>query len=177
MTSKVVILDRDGVINHDSPDYIKTPDEWQPIAGSLEAIAQLTRNGYRVFVATNQAGIGRGIFSSDTLADIHRKMQIMVAEAGGELAGIAHCPHQPSDNCECRKPKPGLLRQIATRYGVTVTGQPFVGDSTRDVEAAIAGGCEAVIVLTGNGKLASQRFPRVQKFDDLLAYTNHVLSQ
>jgi|SRR3989344_9119677 len=145
----LIILDRDGVINHDSTDYIKSPKEWMAIPGSLEAIAALNKAGHQVVVATNQSGVGRGYFSLDTLDAIHQKMEKELAAVGGELAGIYSCLHHPDEGCECRKPKPGLLKQIEKDFGVDITQALVVGDSLRDIEAAQAAGCIAVLVETG----------------------------
>ena len=148
----MVVLDRDGVINRESADFIKTPDEWIPLPGSLEAIARLTRAGYPVCVATNQSGVGRGLFDLDALDAIHDKMRRTVESAGGDLAGIFFCPHAPGEGCDCRKPKPGLLRQIEKRFGCSLEGSPIIGDSKRDLDAAIAVGGRPILVRTGNGE-------------------------
>ncbi len=150
--AQVIILDRDGVINDDSPSYIKSPDEWRPIEGSLEAIAMLCRAGYRVYVATNQAGVGRGYFDLDTLHAIHARMQAAIEAHGGEIGGIFYCPHHPDDHCGCRKPEPGLLLEIAEHAGVDIRRQLYVGDSPKDIEAAKSAGCKPVLVLTGHGR-------------------------
>ncbi len=149
---KLIILDRDGVINHDSASYIKSPAEWKPIPGSLEAIALLNQAGYRVLVATNQSGIGRGLFDMATLNAIHDKMHRALGLAGGRIDGIFYCPHAQDAGCACRKPKPGLLEEIGRRFGVSLDGVPFIGDSLRDIEAALAVGAQPVLVLTGKGK-------------------------
>ena len=149
---KLVILDRDGVINHDSASYIKSPAEWKPIPGSLEAIALLNQAGYRVLVATNQSGVGRGLFDMATLNAIHDKMHRALGLAGGRIDGIFYCPHAQDAGCNCRKPKPGLLEEIGRRFGVSLEGVPFIGDSLRDIEAALAVGAQPVLVLTGKGK-------------------------
>ena len=125
--NKLVILDRDGVINHDSDDYIKSPEEWVPIPGSLEAIARLHREGYKVIVATNQSGVGRGLFDMDTLGRIHARMLEAVRAKGGEIDAIFFCPHKPEDNCGCRKPQPGLFQEIAERLKVNLNGVYAVG--------------------------------------------------
>jgi len=151
---KLVILDRDGTINHDSDQYIKSPAEWKPIPGSLEAIARLTQGGWRVVVATNQSGIARGLFDMTTLNAIHGEMHRAVVQAGGRIDAIFFCPHAADSNCECRKPKPGLLREIASRFGVELDDVPMIGDSLRDLEAAAAAGAQAYLVLTGNGRKA-----------------------
>jgi D-glycero-D-manno-heptose 1,7-bisphosphate phosphatase len=149
---KLIILDRDGVINHDSDLYIKSPDEWKPIPGSLDAIARLTQWGYRVIVATNQSGIGRGLFEMDTLNAIHDKMFKAVAQAGGRIDAVFFCPHTNADKCSCRKPKSGMLEQIATRYNADLEGVPAIGDSLRDLQAAEVVGAQPMLVLTGKGK-------------------------
>ncbi len=149
---KLVILDRDGVINYDSDQYIKSPDEWRPIPGSLEAIARLTQWGYRVVVATNQSGIGRGLFVMDTLNAIHDKMIRAAAQAGGRIDAVFFCPHTNADNCGCRKPKPGMFEEIAIRYNADLHGVPAIGDSLRDLQAAAAVGAQPMLVLTGKGK-------------------------
>ncbi len=149
---KLVILDRDGVINQDSDAHIKSPDEWKPIPGSLEAIAKLTQSGHHVVVATNQSGIGRGLFDMAALNAIHDKMHRAVGLAGGRIESVFYCPHAQEANCSCRKPKTGLLDEIARRYGASLKGVPSIGDSLRDLEAAAAVGAEAILVLTGKGK-------------------------
>ena len=167
---KLVVLDRDGVINRDSPNYIKTPAEWEPLPGSLEAIAALCRAGYRVVVATNQSGVGRGLFDTKTLDAIHKKMLDSVRDAGGELYGIFVCPHRPEELCECRKPKPGLFQQIEEKLSASLVNQPVIGDSERDITAARSVGAWAILVRTGNGTATEQSLKnedRVPVFDDL----------
>jgi len=149
---KLVILDRDGTINQDSDQYIKSPAEWKPIPGSLEAIARLTQGGWRVVVATNQSGLSRGLFDMSTLNSIHAEMHRAVGQAGGRIDAIFFCPHAADSNCECRKPKPGLLREVASRFGVELEGVPMIGDSLRDFAAAAAAGAQPWLVLTGNGR-------------------------
>ncbi len=151
---KLLVLDRDGVINHDSDAYIKSPEEWRPIPGSLEAIARLSQSGYRIAVATNQAGVARGLFDLSMLGRIHSKMQAAVSDAGGHIDAIFFCPHAPDAGCDCRKPKPGLLLEIFSRFGVKSEQTYMVGDSLRDLEAAHAAGCRPVLVRTGNGQKA-----------------------
>lgn len=148
---KLIILDRDGVINHDSVQFIKSPEEWRPIDGSLEAIALLNQWGWRVVVASNQSGIGRGLFGMDTLNAIHDKMIKSLARVGGRIDAIFFCPHPADSTCDCRKPKPGMFRQIADRFNVDLHGVPAVGDSLRDVQAGVAAGCTPYLVLTGKG--------------------------
>ena len=149
---KLVILDRDGTINEDSDQYIKSPAEWKPIPGSLEAIARLTQGGWRIAVATNQSGLSRGLFDMATLNAIHAEMHRAVAQAGGRIDAIFFCPHAADSNCECRKPKPGLLREIGTRYDMELKGVPVIGDALRDIEAAAAVGAQPYLVLTGKGR-------------------------
>jgi D-glycero-D-manno-heptose 1,7-bisphosphate phosphatase len=149
---KLVVLDRDGTINHDSDQYIKSPAEWKPIKGSVEAIARLTQAGWRVVVATNQSGIGRGLFDMATLNAIHDAMHRAVNQAGGRIDAIFFCPHKDDDNCECRKPKPGMLLEIARRLNVELAGVPMVGDSLRDLQAAAAVSAKPILVLTGKGR-------------------------
>ena len=150
--TKLIILDRDGVINQDSPDFVKTPDEWVALPGALEAIARLNQAGYRVCVATNQSGFGRGLFDAFTLNAIHGKLKTQLAKVGGTLDGIFICPHAPDEGCTCRKPLPGLFLDIAQRFDIDLTGVPAVGDSLRDLQAASTAGCTPWLVLTGNGK-------------------------
>jgi D-glycero-D-manno-heptose 1,7-bisphosphate phosphatase len=148
---KLVILDRDGVINFDSAQFIKTPGEWKPIPGSLEAIAKLNHAGYRVVIASNQSGVGRGLFDMGALNAINDKMYRALAQVGGRIDALFYCPHAAESNCECRKPKPGMLIDIAQRFNVDLTGVPAVGDSLRDLQAAAAVGAQPVLVLTGKG--------------------------
>lgn len=149
---KLVILDRDGVINEDSPEFIKTPDEWKPIPGSLEAIARLNEGGYRVVVATNQSGVGRGLLDMATLNAINDKMHKALAHAGGRIDAVFFCPHANDAGCACRKPKPGLLEDIARRFNVDLTDVPCIGDSLRDLQAAAQVGGLPILVLTGKGQ-------------------------
>jgi D-glycero-D-manno-heptose 1,7-bisphosphate phosphatase len=167
---KLVILDRDGVINFDSDAYVKTPDEWKPIPGSLDAIARLTQAGWHVVVATNQAGIGRGLFEMATLNAIHDKMHRAVSQAGGRIDAVFFCPHAPEANCHCRKPRPGLLEEIGRRYNTSLKGVPSIGDTQRDLEAAATVGALPILVLTGNGDAArrgNRLPPETQVYPDL----------
>ncbi len=174
-----MVLDRDGVINEDSDDYIKDPDEWEPIPGSIDAIARLCHGGYRVCVASNQSGIGRGLFGFARLNGIHQKLRELLAKQGGRLELIAFCPHQPSDRCGCRKPRPGLLLEIGERMGIGLRGIPFVGDSISDIEAARASGMSPWLVRTGKGErtlaLGMDRLEGVLVFPDLSAVADHAL--
>jgi D-glycero-D-manno-heptose 1,7-bisphosphate phosphatase len=174
---RIVILDRDGVINQDSAHYIKHPGEWQPIPGSLEAIALLHRHGYKIYVATNQAGIARGKLTESSLAAIHSKMISLVTAAGGKLSGIHYCPHHPADSCQCRKPAPGMLLDIGTQSGITLDEVPYVGDSLKDIRAAEAAGCRPVLVLTGNGSETSKLRPSLKYiYNNLLAFAKDEIS-
>jgi D-glycero-D-manno-heptose 1,7-bisphosphate phosphatase len=148
---KLIILDRDGVINHDSDAFIKSPKEWIPIPDSLEAIARLNQAGYRVVVSTNQSGIARGLFDILTLNAIHQKLHTAAQLAGADIDAIFFCPHAADDNCDCRKPKPGMLHAIAKRFDVNLKGVPVVGDSLRDLQSGFAMGCVPYLVLTGKG--------------------------
>jgi len=159
MSSQLAILDRDGVINFDSDAFIKSPDEWLPIPGSLEAIARLHQAGWRVVVASNQSGVGRGLMDEDSLEAIHRRMEQAVTAAGGHFDGIYYCPHHPDEGCKCRKPLPGLLNAIATHFDISLEHVPVIGDSERDLEAATAAGAKPVLVLTGNGEKTRAGLP------------------
>ncbi len=149
---KLVVLDRDGVINHDSDQYIKSPEEWQPIAGSLEAIARFTQAGYQVVVATNQSGLGRGLFDMAALNAMHDKMHKAVNQLGGRIDAVFFCPHAADAGCDCRKPKPGMLVEIAKRFDIDLKDVPAIGDSLRDLQAANAAGARPILVLTGKGQ-------------------------
>ena len=149
---KLIILDRDGVINFDSDQFIKSPDEWKPIPGSLEAIARLNQAGFRVVLATNQSGVGRGLFDMATLNAIHDKMHKMLAQAGGRIDALFYCPHTADSYCNCRKPEAGMLHEIARRFNTSLTGVPSVGDSLRDLQASAEVGAQPILVLTGKGK-------------------------
>lgn len=181
MGFKIVVLDRDGVINEDSPDYIKSPEEWHAIPGSLEAIAILKDKGYGVYIATNQSGVGRGYYSLDGLNAIHQKMLSQLETVGGNIDGIFFCPHVPEDQCTCRKPEPGLLLEIFEAAGVEPEQCVFVGDSQRDIEAGIKAGCEAVLVQTGNGsstlKILSgdaNFIETIDSYENLLAFARRL---
>jgi len=175
---KLIILDRDGVINQDSDQFIKSPAEWKAIHGSLSAIAKLNRAGFIVVVATNQSGIARGYFSAETLKSIHQKMENEIAAHHGKLAGIFICPHGPEDNCSCRKPKSGLLLEIAKKFNVKPEEMLSIGDSMRDILAAQACGARAILVKTGKGAKtiasATNEF-NVPVFDDLAAAADAIL--
>ncbi len=177
----LIILDRDGTINEDSDDFIKSPDEWIPIPGSIEAIGRLTRAGFRVVVVTNQSGIARGLYDMNTLNRIHTKMINAVKDHGGKIDSIFFCPHGPDDNCECRKPKSGLFAEIQTRLKTNLSGIYAVGDSERDIVAARNGGAIPVLVRTGKGERTLEKpelesLEGVPVFDDLAAFTDSLLN-
>jgi D-glycero-D-manno-heptose 1,7-bisphosphate phosphatase len=175
---KLVILDRDGVVNHDSDDFIKSPGEWIPIPGSLEAIARLNQAGYRVIVASNQSGIARGLFNVVTLNAIHKKMHESAQLVGAHIDAIFFCPHAADDNCDCRKPKPGMLHEIAKRFNVSLKGVPAVGDSLRDLQAGFVSGCTPYLVLTGKGKITHAKGglpPTTTVYPDLASVVDHLL--
>ena len=150
--TKLIILDRDGVINQDSDDYVKSLEEWIPLEGSCEAIADLSKAGFIIAVATNQSGLARGYFSIDDLEAMHGRMNALVEEAGGEITTIKYCPHGPDDGCDCRKPLPGLVTQIEEELGISAEGAWFIGDSLRDLQAGLAKGCKPALVMTGKGE-------------------------
>lgn len=177
--SRLIVLDRDGVINRDSEEYVKSAQEWHAIPGSLEAIARLNHAGWRVVVATNQSGIGRGLFDFEALGSIHDKMQRQLAELGGRIDAVFFCPHTPDDNCDCRKPSPGLLKDIGRRFQMDMRGVPLVGDSMRDLQAAEVVGATPILVRTGNGAsneaAIMEAIPGIQVFDDLAAAVAYLL--
>ena len=181
---KLVILDRDGVINRDSSDFIKSPEEWLPLKGSLEAIARLTQSGYDVVVVSNQSGVGRGLFSADMLAQIHVRMMDYVQQHGGKIQSVLVCPHHPDANCDCRKPQIGLYNELAERLNTSFSGVYSVGDSMRDLVAAKTAGAVPVLVKTGNGKATLQKLKNkgsddldsVLVFDNLAKFVDAMLS-
>ena len=175
---KLVILDRDGVINHDSDSYIKSPEEWRPIPGSLEAIARLNHAGFNVVLATNQSGVGRGLFEVSTLNAIHDRMHRALAQIGGRIDAIFFCPHAQDAGCACRKPKSGLLEEIARRFNVDLKGVPSIGDALRDLQASAAVGAAPILVLTGKGEKtqAEGGLPEgTQVFPDLAAAVRSIV--
>lgn|SRR3989338_3083795 len=174
---KLLILDRDGVINQDSDAYIRSVEEWIPIPGSIDAIARLSRAGWTVAVATNQSGLARGYYDLAALEAMHDRLRALVAEQGGEVGLIVHCPHGPDDGCDCRKPKPGMLRTIAAHYGVDLSGLWFIGDSSGDLTAALAVDCQPVLVKTGKGqRTLDKALPAgTLVFDDLAAAAAQLL--
>ena len=177
--AKLIVLDRDGVINYDSDQFIKSPDEWRPIPGSLEAIARLNHAGFRVIVATNQSGLGRRLFDMATLISIHDKMYNALAQLGGRVDALFYCPHTADSNCDCRKPKPGMLIEIGQRFAVDLTGVPCVGDGERDLQAAAAVGAQPILVLTGKGEktLRAGNFPQdTAIFPDLAFFVTALLA-
>ena len=175
---KLVILDRDGVINFDSAQFIKSPAEWKPIPGSLEAIARLNQNGYKVVVATNQSGVGRGLFDMETLNSIHSKMHKALFAVGGRVDAIFYCPHAADSKCDCRKPKPGMFKRISETLNVNLKGVAAVGDSLRDLQASAVLGCQPMLVLSGKGEKtqAEGNLPEgTLIFKDLAACVDHLL--
>jgi D-glycero-D-manno-heptose 1,7-bisphosphate phosphatase len=174
---KLVILDRDGTINHDSDQFIKSPEEFRPIAGSLQAIARLTQADYRIVVATNQSGIARGLLDARTLFAIHEALNRALAQLGGRIDAFFFCPHKAEDRCACRKPQPGMLLEVARRFNVGLGKAYMVGDGQRDLEAAAAAGAMPVLVLTGKGRetQAEDRLPPgTRVFPDLAAFAAHL---
>jgi D-glycero-D-manno-heptose 1,7-bisphosphate phosphatase len=180
---KLAILDRDGTINADSDSYVKSPEEWSPLPGALEAIAKLNHAGWHVVLATNQSGLARGLFDMASLNAMHTKMNRLLAMHGGRIDAVFFCPHQSTDACACRKPLPGLLLQIGERFGVELEGVPCVGDSLRDLQAAQAAGCAPHLVLTGKGQaLRGKPLPadmpsNTVVHEDLGAFVNYLLTQ
>ncbi len=177
---KLIILDRDGVINQDSDDYIKSPDEWIPIPGSLDAIARLNHAGYSVAIASNQSGIARGYFSLETLAAMSVKMNDMLSPLGGRIDALFFCPHGPKDGCDCRKPRPGMLTDIGNRFQTSLGKVLFIGDNINDVHAAQAAGAKPVIVRTGKGEqtaatIAENNINNIPVYDDLADVVNSIL--
>jgi D-glycero-D-manno-heptose 1,7-bisphosphate phosphatase len=176
---KLAILDRDGVINFDSDQYIKSPSEWRPIPGSIEAIARLNQNGYRIAVATNQSGIGRGLFDMATLNAINDKMMEMVFRQGGRIDALFFCPHTAAEECNCRKPRTGMYEEIAARFHTELKGVPAIGDSLKDLQAAEAVGAQPILVLTGKGKetQAAGALPKkTLVFEDLAEASRQIIA-
>lgn len=176
--NKTIIIDRDGVINFDSPEYIKSPDEWHPIPGSLEAIAQLNRAGFQVIVATNQSGVARGYYTLETLAAIHEKLIAELAAVGGYITEIFYCPHHPNQKCQCRKPQPGLFHQIHAKYNIDFATTYYIGDSWTDMQVAVDVGCTPILVLSGNGEKTLKEHPELNQalcFANLAAAVDHVI--
>jgi len=170
----LLILDRDGVINRDSDNFVKSAAEWVPLPGSIKAIAKLSRAGYTVAVASNQSGLARGLLDRAALKAMHRKLRKLVEAEGGKVARIVVCPHGPDDGCACRKPMPGLLLRLARHFDTSLDGVPVVGDSLRDLQAAARAGAEPVLVRTGNGEKTLRELPKelqhVHVFNDLAAF-------
>lgn len=179
----LIILDRDGTINEDRDDFVKSAEEWVPIPGSLEAIARLNQAGWQTVIATNQSGLGRGLFDMAALNAIHTKMNAALARVGGRIGAVFFCPHAPEDQCSCRKPLPGLYQQIGERFGVALDTVPVVGDSVRDLEAALAAGCPAHLVRTGKGAAMTEAqiaqlmeaVPGTQVHADLAAFAESII--
>jgi D-glycero-D-manno-heptose 1,7-bisphosphate phosphatase len=178
---KLLILDRDGVINYDSDKYVKNIDEWEAIPESLEAIANITQLGYKIVVCTNQSGIGRGLFTLEELHDIHDKMLRLVEQSGGNIAAIVFCPHTPEDNCNCRKPRPGMIIDVCERFNIeNLENIMMVGDSDRDLQAIAAAGGIPVLVKTGNGKKTLSKGkipPGTLVFENLLEVSEYLMAK
>jgi len=180
---RLVILGRDGILNLYREDHVKAPDEWRPIPGALEAVARLNHAGWHAVVATNQAGIGRGMIDMASVNTVHQRMMQRLSEVGGRLDAVFFCPHTPEDNCECRKPKPGLMQQIGRRYGLDLRNVPMVCDTARDLQAACAAGCEPHLVLSGRAAALDeaqllqivQQAPGTEVHDDLGAFVDFLL--
>ncbi len=177
---KLIVLDRDGVINHDADDYIKSADEWFPIEGSLEAISRLSHNGYTVVIASNQSGLTRGYFTIDAFTAIHKKLDGMLAKIGGRIDAVFYCPHGPDDACDCRKPKPGMLLAIGQRFNVSLKDIVFIGDSISDINAANSAHAKAILVRTGKGVKAEKILLSASKqsvpvYDDLASAVTALL--
>ncbi|MEH6580642.1 MAG: D-glycero-beta-D-manno-heptose 1,7-bisphosphate 7-phosphatase [Halioglobus sp.] len=172
----LLILDRDGVINEDSDNYIRKLEDWRPIAGSIEAIAELSRAGFRIAIATNQSGLGRGYFDLDDLESIHSKLCSLVEEHGGKIDGIFYCPHLPDAGCDCRKPRTGLLASIERELGLPAKGAIFIGDSLKDLQAARAFGCKPMLVQSGKGEqtlsVLQSDTPGVERPSEIPVYVN-----
>jgi len=179
--NRLVVLDRDGVINRESADFVKSADEWVPLDGSIEAIARLSDAGFFVAVASNQSGLARGLFDASALAEMHGKLRSLVADAGGRIDHIVICPHGPDDNCDCRKPKPGLLHQIGAHLDVSLSDVPVIGDSLRDLEAAQSVGARPILVRTGNGRKTEDSLPTglstIEVYDNLTTAASALLSE
>lgn len=174
-SKQLIILDRDGVVNYDSADFIKSPDEWRPLPGSIEAIKLLNDAGKKVVVATNQSGVGRGLFSLQTLDAMHEKFYQLLNESDAHIDGLEFCPHLPDDHCACRKPKPGMINSLLKHFAVNADAAVLVGDSLRDLQAAQAVGVSAVLVKTGKGeKTLAQHQLDVPVYDDLYAFAKAV---
>jgi D-glycero-D-manno-heptose 1,7-bisphosphate phosphatase len=182
---RLVILGRDGILNVYREDHVKSPDEWEPIPGALEAVARLNHAGWHTVIATNQSGIGRGMIDMASINAVHQRMMQCLAEVGGRLDAVFFCPHTPEDNCECRKPKPGLMKQIAQRYGIELRTVPMVVDTLRDLQAARAAGCEPHLVRTGRAAALTdaqvveivQQVPTSEVHDDLSDFVDFLLAR
>lgn len=178
---KLVILDRDGVINADRDDYVKSLDEWQPLPGAIRALAELSKAGFTLVVATNQSGLARGLFDLDDLEAMHAKLAQLVEAEGGSIAAVFYCPHGPDDGCNCRKPKAGLIDAIEAEFDTSADGVPLIGDSLRDLQAGLGKGCQPILVRTGKGLASEARLADVPEladalvFDDLAQAAGHIL--
>jgi D-glycero-D-manno-heptose 1,7-bisphosphate phosphatase len=182
---KLIILGRDGILNEYRDDHVKAPQEWQPIPGALEAVARLNHAGWHAVVATNQAGIGRGMIDMASINAVHSHMMKLVQQAGGRIDAVFFCPHRPEDGCVCRKPLPGMMQEIAQRYGVDLAAVPMVADTLRDLQAAVAAGCDPHLVRSGRALRAGdalisqwlQQVPSARVHDSLAAFAEHLLER
>jgi D-glycero-D-manno-heptose 1,7-bisphosphate phosphatase len=182
---RLVILGRDGILNVYREDHVKSPDEWEPIPNALEAVARLNHAGWHTVVATNQSGIGRGMIDMASINTVHQRMMQRLAEAGGRLDAVFFCPHTPEDDCDCRKPRPGLMKQIAQRYGIELRTVPMVADTLRDLQAAHAAGCEPHLVRTGRAAALTdkqvveivQQVPMTEVHDSLSEFVDFLLER
>ena len=179
-TRQFLLLDRDGVINYDSDDYIKSPEEWVPIPGSLEVIAEFSKRGVEVIVVTNQSGIARGFYDKDTLDSMHAKMSSLLKAYGGKISSVYFCPHHPNDNCLCRKPLPGMLDKIEDDYGISLAGVPLVGDTHKDIKLAMNKSCLPILVRSGKGSQTEEKHPNLLSntsiFDNLFEAGHYLLN-
>ncbi len=176
---RYILLDRDGVINHDSNEFIKSPEQWLPIEGSLEAIALLNAHGYQVIVVTNQSGVARGLLDEAMLEKIHAKMRRLASEKGGKIDAVYFCPHGPGDGCNCRKPKPGLLKAFASDFHADLTTTAVIGDSLRDLQAAESVGAKPILVRTGKGQQTLLNNPdlNIPVFENLYDAAQHLITR
>ena len=182
--TKLIILDRDGVINEDSDNYIRSVDEWIPVPGSIKAIAELSKAGYTIAVATNQSGLARGYFPESELDAMHNKMNTLVEAEGGKIETILFCPHSPDDHCDCRKPKPGMLKKLISLYDIAAYETWMVGDSLKDIQAGLSAGCKTALVKTGKGirtlKVIEEKEPQLKNtplFNNLKEFSEQLLSE
>jgi len=175
---RLIVLDRDGTLNENPEDFLRSPEDWTPIPGALEAVARLNQGGWRVVVATNQSGLGRGLFDVATLNAMHARMHKELAAAGARVEAVFFCPHAPEEGCDCRKPAPGLFQQIARRMKVAPSSVVAAGDSVRDAMAASAAGCEAHLIASGPAAEVGADLPAGTRIHpDLGAFADFILAR